>query len=456
MRRFESLIKLILVAEAIGCATLVGLRLNSTATTPRLMKETHDTLTFAELTALPRQYLTDSVQKWRNLGEAYLVKGHFSTAEACFGRAVKGDPHSAELSFLHGMSLERLGQSQAAADAYRRAADSGNTELKSLALYCLGRTWLRVEQPDKAAEAFAEAGDNDARCLFQRAKLLIRDGRGDEARPFLESLLKVHSADLYVWNLMEQLAALEGDSQAALAARDWRERSERSLDLDVITTYHKAIRDRFGLNRQIESRGARTKRAQELPLTRLVSEDTRWQNVFPWLLESAAYAELQAGNTKEARALILRQVEKEDLPTAGASELLGDIENAENHADRAEKHWERAARMLPNANLHMKLAGLAQIRGDRATQRRQQGLGGLRRGMELYRENNLSEARSMLQQTTVNANAENPDLWFYLGESERLLGNPGKAKAAYTQCLKHNPDHGRALTALERLQGSAN
>lgn len=456
MRRFGFLVKLILVAETICCAILVGLRLNSTATSPRLMKETHDALTVAELTALPRQYLTDSVQKWRNLGEAYLVKGHFSTAEACFGRAVERNPNSAELSFLHGMSLERLGQSQAATEAYRHAADYSDTELKSLALYCLGRTWLRMEQPDKAAVAFTEAGHNDARCLFQRAKLLVRDGRKDEARPLLESLLKFHSTDLYVWNLMEQLAVLDGDSEAALTARDWRERSERSLDLDVITTYHKAIRDRFGLNREIESRGARTKVATELPLTRLVNEESRWQNVFPWLLESAAYAELQAGNTKKARTLIMQQVEKEDLPTAGASELLGDIENAENHADRAEEHWERAARMLPNANLHMKLAGLAQIRGDRGTQRKQQGLGGLRRGMELFRENKLSEARSMLQQTTVNASAENPDLWFYLGESERLLGNPGKAMAAYTQCLKLNADHGRALTAQERLHGGAN
>lgn len=452
MNRLPLILNLLLIAEAIGCAIVVGLRLNSTQPAPRLLKESHDTLTASELTVLPRRFLFDNVRKWRALGEAYLGTGHFSTAEACLRQAVEHDPNSPQLSFLHGLSLERLGQSQAAADAYRRAADSVNANEKSLALYCLGRTFLRLEQPAEAAAAFAEAGDSDSRSVYQRARLLIRDGQSDRARPLVQSLLKSHSTDLHVWRLMEQLAALDGDSEAAAAARDWRDHAQHTLDVDAGMAYTKSIRGRFGLERELESRRKVAKGPGNATLTQLVSEDNNWQNEFPWLLEPAANAELQAKNPKAARALLLRQIEQEDLPTAMALEILGDIENGEDHLKQAGEAWERANRMRPTATLSLKLAALAEMEGDRSLQRRWQGVAGFQRGLELFHENKLTEARSMLQQTTTSANAEVPDLWFTLGEIERLLGNTSKARAAYLQCLKLNPDHGRALTAVERLE----
>jgi len=453
MKRLPLILKRVLVAEAIGCAIVVALRLNSTLPTPRLLEETHDTLTVSELTALPRRFPFDSVFKWRALGEAYLCKGHFSTAEACLRRAVEMEPNSSELSFLHGLSLERLGQSQPAAEAYRRAAKFGDGDEKSLALYCLGRTFLRLEQPEEAAAAFVEAGDNDARSAYQRARLLLRNGQNDAARPLVQSLLKTHSTDLHVWRLMEQLAVLDGDSQAAAAAGDWRDHAQHTLDIDATTTYTNPIRSRFGLERELELQRRLAKGPKNTLLTKLVSDDIHWQNVFPWFLEPAAHAELQAKNPKAARDLVLRQIEQEDLPTPMALEILGDAENADDHLKQAGQTWERAARMRPSATLSLKLAALAEMEGDRSLQRRWQGVAGFQRGLELFHENKLNEARSILQQTTTNANAEVPDLWFTLGETERLLGNTSKARTAYAQCLKLNPDHGRALTAVERLDG---
>jgi cytochrome c-type biogenesis protein CcmH/NrfG len=44
-----------------------------------------------------------------------------------------------------------------------------------------------------------------------------------------------------------------------------------------------------------------------------------------------------------------------------------------------------------------------------------------------------------------------PEIWLYLGESERLTGKPAQAEAAYRRCLELNPAQGRAHAGIRRL-----
>src|SRR5260370_1341847 len=72
-------------------------------------------------------------------------------------------------------------------------------------------------------------------------------------------------------------------------------------------------------------------------------------------------------------------------------------------------------------------------------------------GMECVRQNRQQRARATLREEAL-LDAGLPHLWYYRGETERLLGNIAEGEAAYRRCLELDAHHGRALAGLERLK----
>jgi tetratricopeptide (TPR) repeat protein len=440
--------------EAAVCAVLFGLRLNATLPTPPPVGDYTDAITGADLLAAPDRFLFDSAKKWRTLGETYMQSRFFSKGEACLHAAADRDPKSADTALWHGCCLEQLGELEAARAAYLRSAQYGSSRTAELAWYRVGRIHLQLEQGAEATRAFEKAGDDHLPSVYQRAKLLVRGGSAAEAVPLLERLVEDQPRDLHVWQLRARAAEALGNAEEAAAARDIVLRSVHLLHLEEPRMAMLPLAEPFGMYQQIvETMKLRRKGQVDLAaekLLQIVGDETHWENKFPSLLEVVAEVLLEARNLAMARTLLEQQIEARGAPSKQAWELLAQVEFAENELDPAWDDWCRAERLRPHDVDHEKMAQLAEKRGDSAAARRQRGLARQYAGLSKFLNDRLEDARTSFREA-VKVDAELPDAWFHLGETERLLGAPAAAKTAFERCLELMPNHGRARDQLRRL-----
>ncbi len=452
MNRLRNILAVLVTIEILVTAGLCGRRLASIQPLPPPVELYTDAITGSALLALPDQFLFDSVDKWRVLGEAYMVAGFFSKAEACLQQAVECQPGAADIALSHGHCLERLGILDQARDEYRRAATRGHLEVAETAWYCLGRTFLQLDKPIEAQEALERAG-NHMPSIYLRARLLVRERRALEAEPLLEQLAGRHPDDLRVWQLRARAAELLGQIEEAFDARETAERSRVTLDLNE-RPHLKAIFPEFGFalrlsdvrNNQLTGR-TQVAADDMLELTR---DETHCVDIQPTILQEAAAYQLELGNGAHARRLLERQIVREGYPTPRAWELLGFVELKEKHSQRAWQNWDRAELMLPGSVDRSRLADTLEQTGDLSAAQTQRPLALQAAGIKAYRSNDLPAAASALQKAT-SLDRDLSDAWFYLGRTERLLGNRTAAESALRNCLKLHPEHGRAQIELDRL-----
>ena len=452
MKRLRIFLAAVAGVEISVAGVLFAWRLNSTLPIPPPVDVYTDAITGGELLAAPRQFPFDGVAKWRTLGEMYMTCGFFAKAEACLQRAVASSPRSAEIALSHGYCLERLGMLDEARDEFRRAAEQGGQHDAETAWYRLGRIYLQLEQPEEAATAFEKAGDDHAAGVYQRARLLIHGNRVAQAQLLLARLAETNPDDLLVWRLRLHLAEATGQTSAASQARDAAERAVVTLQLDDAHAQLASARAAFGFDRKLatalaaKEAGKMTVAAERL--MELAAGQTRWWNRYPTFLEQVAETQLEAGNVAAASSFLERQIEQFGIPTARALQLQGAVEFLEGNSERAWQDWRRSESMQPGDIDHVKLARIAEQEGDDASARRHLGLGRQFAAIDAFRNNKLHEARSGLRQA-LSVEPGLPDAWFYLGETERLLGAQAAAQDAYQRCLKLNPCHGRARVRVE-------
>jgi tetratricopeptide (TPR) repeat protein len=451
MNRLQIVLACAVALELCGAAAVIGLRLNATVPQPPHVEEYTDALTGGELLELPERHIFDSPPKWRELGEAYLAFGFFSKADACLSRAAPERAVVPDLALLHGYCLERLGEIEEAQAQLLRATETEDLRISDQAWYLLGRNELRLERPDEALRAFEKASDSHLPSLHHRAWVLLRQNRADAARPLVERLTKQSPNDLQLWRLRARLAEQPGQPDAAVDLHDGLERADIAIVFDELAPRLGAIRQRFGMAREIAVANE-LQRAGDIAgaaalLARLVRGETGWHRRYLTLLQNAAEIQGMAGDSATARQLLRRQFDEYRFPTARSWELLGNIEFHEEHFDEAREAWSRSARMLPNPALHMKLSQLPSTSDD--DRARHVATAGLLTGIQRFRENRLEESRQVLSDV-VSRNPQLSSAWFYLGEIARSGGHSDDSVAAYRRCLELNPDHGRARRQIER------
>ena len=447
----------VLLAELAVIGGLAWRRWNSPAVPLPDLRQYHDSQTADELQALLESPPSRDPAAWRTLADACLAYGHYAQADTCLEQAWRLDP-SRDTAYQRGLCDSRLGRLEKARGWFEKVADDSGGLLSARAWYQLGRLALRREETDAAAEAFRKAGEFYWPAVYQRAKLLVRGGKGAEAGPLLEQLLGQHRDDLRVWQLRGRYFEALGEQDQADRAFDRSLRGFVSLGLDDTELYLRPIRKKYGFVRDYgvaaETQRKSSDGAPARALVRRMLADPLWQNAYLTVNQDLAELALRADEVDSARKLIDRQFTQQRYPSSKAWELRGDLAARANDWQGAREGYLHALEISPaNGGLETLLVETAEkLRQPKvAALGKQRSL--LQAGMEMYRRNEITDAGGLFSQLLDDA----PDwyqAWYYLGECHRLRGDQESAIEAFEACLARNPDHGRARRSLARVVGN--
>lgn len=150
------------------------------------MAERGDTLAAeARLEDVARRF-PNLAPAWRHLGELRAARGALDDAVTALGKAVNLDAAYAEGWGALGATLAKLGRTEPARDALRRAVALTTDPVASArALAALGHVYLAAGQAAKAAHTLARAqdllgDDADVELAYGRALALAGEPEGDE------------------------------------------------------------------------------------------------------------------------------------------------------------------------------------------------------------------------------------------------------------------------------------
>ncbi len=396
----------------------------------------------------------DDPASWVELGAAYRAFGLFPQAEYCYRQADKLSPKDRSYLYYWAECFDLMGRTREATKLHRQIIDAGLREPigAETAQYCwlnIAQDRLREENVPEAIEALRLARELP-RAKFLLARVLIRSGKAKEAVTLLDDLLR-GSPGMVEYNQMKSWAEAELGDQAA--AQEFYERSRRSQQQlsKWDPTYQEVLKRRktsgsqawHEKSLQLESQG---KLPAALEWSRKAFEAFWTED----RAQQRAKLELLTGNPAEAISLMEDCVKRVGA-SAKTLDIIGVAAIELHDNDRARRVWEQAIELEPTPNLYDKLAELCRIAGDAAQMRKYLSLGQYQTGKAAWLNNDLQTALEHFNKAVALYDGH-AHTWYYLGETRRLLGDAAGAEVAYRRCLQANPDHGRAMGALERLK----
>ena len=131
--------------------------------------------------------------------------------------------------------------------------------------------------------------------------------------------------------------------------------------------------------------------------------------------------------------------------------MLGEAAEKSGDDAKASSLWQRAMAYKSFEDGHRRLADLYERGEQKALARKHRGLEHFERGKAAWFENDLEAAQVDLLRA-IELHASYDLAWFYLADTRHALGDAEGARQAYQQCLQINPNHGRALRGLNRLE----
>ncbi|APZ95670.1 tetratricopeptide repeat protein [Fuerstiella marisgermanici] len=448
----RNLLVALLVAEiAIGAFVLKRSSATFSADVPVVNLEKLDPATADAITSLRTKATSGDVADWRNLAEALLGNGYYVAAADCFQEAAALAPNDLHLIYSRGFCLERVGQTERAIQLFEKTATESDTQLATTCWYQIGRCYLRQEDPVQAEEAFRRI-PNFPPAAYQLSKLLIRSNRYHDAIEILDAQLEQLPNSLKLLQLRQNAAKAANDEETTRSLRDQEERAVYQLELEYSQRFITMFASRFGLpallSRAMDLKSAGSIQQRERVLRQaldVIRTNKLWQ--YRSVLVAMAHVQFGLGNLDEVQQLV-SEIRRTSQDGADLLELEGLVHASRGELDAAAKVWKRALDMQPSIGLIPDLLATGTLSEDEvsAYQAKQKS----QMGLNAYRSNQIAEARVAFAEAT-KLDPKNSRAWFYLGETERLVGSLDNARAAYSNCLDLAPGHGRATVALERL-----
>lgn len=452
------LLLVLLVVELGWCGYMVAQRLSRPVPVEPTF-ELRDSLLQKDLQVLIDQAKNGGSREWIELGEAYLGQGFYNHAEQCFRQAVELDPQSVLAQASYAFCLERTGRTEESTREYRRLSDFEPTSSIPIAsrnyyLYAIGKNYLREENAEQAEALFRE-NSGFPPADYQLAKLLVRSGRSEEALPLIEANLKQIPDSLLFRLLQAQALEALGREEAALQAAHRAERSLHIVPLNFNTEYLTPLSKRHGIEKELDAYDSMTEWSDRDHLAEKLDD---------------VLGQIEAQQTPQYKASLLNLVEIEYqrenpermLEVLEKLNAFG-VENAVTLQYRASAYMlqgktelavpllERALKMSPTMELHQMLAEYYAEQGNEKERDFHLAQSALRLAMHHYQNNQLKAAEAAITDS-VELDERDPRAWYYFAEIKRLQGDESAARTAYQKCLERNPNHGRAIRQLARMQ----
>lgn len=462
MKQFIRLLLIVLIIELGYCGFLVAKRLSRPV--PVLPDAKYmDPLMLEDYTSLAKKAENGFSEDWTRLGQALLGQGFYSYAEQCFHQAAEMDPSNLVAKVSYAFCLERTGRMEQSTAEYEKLLPVKTREKVMFAnrnhfLYAIGRNYLRSENAEKAEAAFRDNMDFQP-ARYQLAKLMVRSGRAEEALPLIERNLADVPNSLKFLQLKSKALEALGRTEDSIQAAENVERALAIVPVNLNTDLVKPYAVRHGIEKELDIYNRLIQQNDMDTLAIKLDEIHDLINNRPIpqhkaILTSMIEVEFQRNNPDRMLALIdqLKKIgiENPDLIQfrAGAYILKGE-------EAKAAEILEQVAQIMPTVEIHQTLANYYQA--EKQIEKRDYHLAKAAKleSMMAFRSNRLPAAQEAGARS-VKLNPNDAQAWFYLAESERFLDHPAQAKKAYQRCLKLNPNYGRAIRALERMNDELN
>ena len=447
MTRLPWILAAVLGVELVVAGVLIVRRVQ-TPTPPLPRVELFDNQTAAALRAERDAVPSRSPRDWAKLAERYIAHGFYAEAEACHRRACELAPDDARLRGLWAFCLSRMGRMARAIELFEEALKLGHARPAELH-YFIGRDHLRLEEVAAARAAFKAAGDLPA-ARYERAKLALAENRVDEAVELLAPLQQEHADVLPVHWLRARAEQQRGDLAAAdrFAQRAAAVNGRLPTPFDDHSDRVYDAHNYFGLSQRWHDareliENERFEDAREVLEAGLASQ---WHSQGADLLADVAFRQGRQAECIE----LLKDILENDETTLHRLWRYGDALQEAGRTDQAYPTWRHAIALGPETDgkgLYVKLFQYHSDRGEQTQADRFKARYYHASGVELLRGDDPVKARASLEES-VRLYDEDPDAWFYLGETRQRLNDGPAARDAYERCLALRPEHGRARRAM--------
>lgn len=457
MKRSTGILLCLIVLEAVVCGVVIAGRLQrAEPVLPGVVWD--DPLIAGDLENLADAARSGSSEDWQRLAEAYLGQGLYSLAEIHYREALALDPENHAARFGMAFCMGRTGRTQESTREFQELVERIGEDfslklLEQRSRYQIGRNFLRETKTERAEQSFRENIDYRP-AEYQYAKQLIRSGRVEKAVPIIQDNLRETPQSMgYLFLAYRAMTALDRPREAWQAA-DKLQRSVRNIPTHIGTGYVTPFYKRLGLEHSLEEYNSLIPQGNMDLLASKLEEilDVVEGERSPYVklgLTSLMEVELQRKNPRRMREL-LERMHALGFYNADLLQFAGAAAAFSGEMDTAMEFWQRAVRMSPNIQLHLRVAEIFDERGDAGERDFHVARGLVLRGLMLYRGNQVREAAEMLEQA-LELNPEDAQGWFYLAQSRRVMRRHSEARQAYERCLELDPNHGRARRQLERL-----
>ncbi len=405
-----------------------------------------------ELIPVLSQVDASDPQQLIDLAEVYRTLGFFPAADYCFMQAARCSPGSSEYLHFWGVTLSRMGRLKEAREKFSAAIAAGAPH-GPYSWTAIGECWLREVKPRKAEAALRQAQQVPwAQLLLCR--LLIRLGRASEAVSISDRLLSDYPKATRTQQMRSQIEEALGNHEEALRYEELARHSMQMIPRGTPASRNDELRmARFGSRGQYEEAN-RLLEAGDFENASLVAqrvaESSSWSEPASMLWVSC---ELKAGRHQIALGILKDLMDRIGV-SANVSELKGDVQLELGDESAARKTWKLGTEFEVSQSLHEKLASLCRRMEDIDSVRHHEGMAEYAAGKAAWFKDDLGAARDAFSKATEKV----PDYahaWYYLGETRRALGDVTESAAAHRRCVEINPNHGRALKVLERLEDAS-
>ncbi|MGE0529145.1 MAG: tetratricopeptide repeat protein [Bdellovibrionales bacterium] len=448
MKRLQSLLIIIIALEALLGSWFVYRRI-SRLRPPLPPVEVADPVQYSDFEKLAEH--CHSAENWAELAELYQASGFQPESEACYREAVELAPRNAEYLYQWAFCLSRLGRTEEAIQHYKDSLSAGHPK-PDWCWFFIGRNYLHEEKPELAREAFRKARELVA-ARFELARLELKTGNPAEANNLLQPVLGKYPDSLHPLYLGYRIEKELGNDQAAAKFADRAERARQRLPNPFDRDWERINQASWKIGLQKGWKAVKDLvdqgNTEEAEKGILELQKIRWEIHGEDLLAEFA---LQRGQATKALDHLQKIIDR-DGPTLNALYRLGDTYEVTGQYDKARDTWEWATRIYSGPetkDLYFKLAMYHEKRGHKDVSQTMLAKGYQLLGEEAFWIGDLDRAQVMIKKA-LEYPPKLPSSYYYLGEICRLQGNQKGARDAYRQCLRLNPNHGRALDHLALL-----